>query len=658
MKPSRRWLIVLVALGGPRMAMGQNAGYEAHIDSVLRASDVLAESLFVAANGALARKDYEQAMELFRRVRQRVPDFAPATRRLAYIHSELGNHRLAVALLDSLLDRDSTAFTRSALATALVREPEGTKPTPAEVERAGWLIRLAIREAPDDPNVWGRAVEVAFAGAPPDTSLLRRAAQALVRLEPGEWQAWATVTQYGLMVDDPAIAAAALERAHALGMPPEVEQTFAGFLEASQQARQRTNAVWMGLEVLAAWILAFLLLFAIGVGLSHAALRAAGRALSDPTGGATGLDASLRSLYRAVLWGSSAFFYVSMPLLLVVVLATGGGLVYLLLRIGNVPVKLLLIIVVVTGVTAFAIVRGLFARHEDQDPGARADLGTQPRLRHVLDDVAQRIGTRPVDTVFLTPGTEVAVFERGDMRHQLQGRTERCLILGIGVLEGMTVRQLKSIFAHEYGHFSNRDTAGGGLALSVRRSLVSIARGIAEGGAAAWYNPAWLFLRAFHSVFMRISQGASRLQEVLADRWAASAYGSLAFEQGLTHVIETSVRFASGASRVIAEALEHHRPLVNLYQSHAASKPEADEQEAQDVKEAFDAEPSPYDSHPGPRQRLEWVRRYGSSGEAAEADDDLPAWSLLEGREALEESMTAHVRADLEARHGVEFVSS
>ena len=50
--------------------------------------------------------------------------------------------------------------------------------------------------------------------------------------------------------------------------------------------------------------------------------------------------------------------------------------------------------------------------------------------------------------------------------------------------------ELKAVLAHEYGHFANRDTAGGGFALAVRRAVLEMARTLAEGGAATWYNPA------------------------------------------------------------------------------------------------------------------------------------------------------------------------
>lgn len=654
---TRAAALLVAVLAFPAFAAGPDSTYEARIDSALRARDARAESLFAAANAALAAKNASLAADLFARVLQRVPDFAPATRRLAYSHLQLKNRSVAVELLDSLLTRDSTAFSRSALAGALVDHDQGTFPPEADVRRARALVFAAIAEAPDEPSVWTSAWEVALAHDPPDTTLLRRTALAMVRLLPGEWGAWLPLVQYGLFTDQPKVVSAALARAHALGMPPELEQQVVAYAAQRRGEHDRAIAMWAGVWLLVGWAVAFAALFAIGAGLSRAALRAASRSVGSATGEATGLDARLRQAYRVVLWGSGAFFYASMPLLLVVVLAVGGGLVYLMFSIGHVPVKLVFIVVLITGATALAILRGLFARYKDEDPGPKADLAAHPRLRATLDLVAGHIGTRPVDTVFLTPGTEVAVFERGGLRRQLQGHAERCLILGIGVLDGMTQRQLKSILAHEYGHFSNRDTAGGGLALSVRRSLMSIAMGIAQGGAAAWYNPAWLFLRAFHAVFMRISQGASRLQEVLADRWAAAAYGSLAFEQGLTHVIATSVRFDARVNRTIHEVLNEKKPLPNLYRYRPAASTEAETEEEAGVAKALDAEPTPYDSHPAPRQRLDWVRGYASPGLPVEAGDDEPAWNLLEGREALEEAMTAETRANVEARYDVKFAT-
>jgi Zn-dependent protease with chaperone function len=50
------------------------------------------------------------------------------------------------------------------------------------------------------------------------------------------------------------------------------------------------------------------------------------------------------------------------------------------------------------------------------------------------------------------------VLQRGSLIHQLQDRGERVLILGMASLNDLSQGQLRAILAHEYGHFTNRDT--------------------------------------------------------------------------------------------------------------------------------------------------------------------------------------------------------
>jgi Zn-dependent protease with chaperone function len=400
------------------------------------------------------------------------------------------------------------------------------------------------------------------------------------------------------------------------------------------------------LLVCGAWGGSLLLLLGLGALLSQATLRAAGRVPAQPSGEAQGSDAFLRRVYKAVLWLSCAYYWISIPLVVLAVVGLGGGLLYLFLKIGRIPIKLALIIVVLMVVTLVSIVKSLFARGGDDEPGLPLDLAGQPRLRALLDEVAGRVGTRPVDNVYLTPGTDLAVFERGGMLRQLRRRTERCLILGVGVLEGMKLGAFKAILAHEYGHFSNQDTAGGGFALAVRRSLFTMGQHLAEGGAAAWYNPAWLFFQGFHRVFLRISQGASRLQEVLADRWAAFTYGAAAFEQGLRHVIERSIYFGAHANAALGSALESRVPVRNLYRFEATALPDVSDLQ-KDIEAALQAEPSPYDSHPSPVDRFKWVHAIGGAGGDLSPADQTEVWDLFENREEIESTFTRAVCSGL-----------
>src|SRR4029079_311177 len=118
---------------------------------------------------------------------------------------------------------------------------------------------------------------------------------------------------------------------------------------------------------------------------------------------------------------------------------------------------------------------------------------------------------------------------------------------------------------------------GGALSLAVRRSMLQMIIALAENGAAAAYNPAWIFVTRFHGIFLRISQGASRLQEVLADRWAVFAYGSKPFVDGFEHVVARSVEHEARTQKTLAEVNNGDLALANFYTYEAESPVDATE---------------------------------------------------------------------------------
>lgn len=132
-----------------------------------------------------------------------------------------------------------------------------------------------------------------------------------------------------------------------------------------------------------------------------------------------------------------------------------------------------------------------------------------------------------------------------------------------------------------------------------------MARHLAEGGAATWHNPAWWFVNGFHRVFLRISQGASRLKEVLADRWAAFTYGAASSERGLGTSTSAWSFFDAHADIALNSAIEARTPITNLYQFSPAELPgQADL--SYKIDEELRRQPTPYDSHPAPLDRFAW----------------------------------------------------
>ncbi|MCP4537572.1 MAG: M48 family metalloprotease [Chloroflexi bacterium] len=295
--------------------------------------------------------------------------------------------------------------------------------------------------------------------------------------------------------------------------------------------------------------------------------------------------------------------------------------------------------------TLIAIVRSIFTRVKDEDPGHVLSRDEAPQLWSLAEDVAERVGTRPVDAIYVVPAPNIAVTERGGLVQKLRGAGQRCLILGLGTLPEMTQAQFKAILAHEYGHFSNRDTAGGNLARQVRFSMNRMAYGLAINGLARWYNPAWLFVNSFNRVFLRVTLGASRLQEILADRYAALAYGVENFVNGLTHVVRQSLLFSANINHKVDLATQSGTNLPNLYVPAALPDPLMEQLETK-IDTEMSRPTSAYDSHPSPQERFRLLRQLDVTNEVAENQE--PVWDLLADAEKLQSEMIAIVQADFE----------
>lgn len=653
------WAVVLSILPWTGLPAASGSGvvpqlldeFDAKIHAELRAKSAAAESVLSEADDARNRGDHRTAARLYAKVFEIEPTFVHALRRQGHEELALGEHAKAVSLLEKAVAIDRSGLNLSGLALALVTKPADSSVSADDQGRARKLAYEAAGREPDDPFV--QTVRARVAMATGDFGELDASVEALGRLAPDDVTTHYLRSLAAASHGDFDAAFASLELAHRAGLPDPAYRSLKESLGKARPLGPRL-ARW-GAITAGAWVAGALALFVVGVALSTAALKQSERMPQDPAAGPTALESNLRRAYRVILGICCVYYYLSIPILLVLVLGLGGGLLYGLLSVGHIPIKILFFILVVTVVTGWSILKSIVVRSTDGDPGERLDLDREPALREVLVNVAALVGTRPVDTVFMTPGTDIAVFERGGLVRKLRGTSERCLILGAGALEGMRIGPFQAVLAHEYGHFSNRDTAGGGLALSVRRSTIALATNLARSGAANWYNPAWLFVNGFHRVFLRISQGASRLQEVLADRWSALLFGGKAFEEGLRHVIDRSIRFDAHVDSTLREVIDERRPLVNLYryQPGAGGEPAALDKA---VREAIEREPSPYDSHPRPIDRFRWVAALGVTSAAGPADS-APVWSLFRDRDEIERRMTRLVRNAIAAAHGVEIAA-
>jgi Zn-dependent protease with chaperone function len=619
------------------------------IASEVAAQNVEAGKLFVEASDARSKGDLERAVELFKKVEALLPSSAHALRRHAGVLLALKRRDEALPLAETAYGLEQSPLNAAALADILLATPDHVE----QQKNLPRALKLARSAADKDSGEFTLTVWCQAELLSGNAEALERCAERLRPVQRETFNADYFIAMSQAMRGDFDDALESLDRAHAAGFPDEAYVSLRAKLR--QAAPLHQVLLKPALRVGGLWIAGMATLFVLGVILSRLTLARCERKPASRDGHARGGDALLHRLYAAVIGLSCGYYYLSIPLVIALVVLVGGGVIYAMFAVGQIPVKLVFLVGIFVFVTVAAALRSLFLRPVEVDPGMTIDLGDNPKLRSLLEEVAGRVGTRQVDTVYLTPGTDLAVIERGRLLTKLRGRGRRCLILGAAVLPGFRLRAFRAVLAHEYGHFINRDTAGGWMALAVRRSLYGFAVGLIQSGAAAWYNPAWWFVRGFERAFLRISLGASRLQEVLADRWAASAYGARAIEEGLCHAIEADFRFGLHCEAVVKDVTEQSHALSNLYRhDHGATLNEAEI--AQNVAAAIEREGSPYQSHPPPKKRIAWVEGIVASTPPS-MDDELDAWTLFSDGEKLQCLLTDDVRQVWSSRTGVDIAA-
>lgn len=613
----------------PRDQAKEKAIWE-ELEKAAPKAPLLVES-FKAATEALDKNDFPTAIQGFETVLQAVPDFDAAQRRLGLALIESGSVIKGTELLETAYARNASPENSGALARALAFPGDQTA-SKTNQKRALELVNGAARLHPSD--VYYQSLRAQIALTLDDALAFRDAQENLLRFHPDLMQAHLYTAIRAAGDSDWEKAEAEIKQAQALGLPDEVVQSF---LDSGVHTRvQVWHFFYWSLYLVGAWLVGLVGLFVLGKLFSNLTLRSIEEA--DPNGAASDKEVSLRSWYRRLINFAGVYYYISLPIVIFLLLAVVASIIYGFLMLGRIPIKLALILVIGALVTLYHSVRSLFIKIDGADPGRALQPEEAPGLWELTREVAQAVGTRPIDEIRITPGCDMAVYEKGSFRDKLHDRAKRILILGAGALNGMQQNAFRAVLAHEYGHFSHRDTAGGDVALRVEQDMSKFAISMAYAGQAVWYNIAYQFLRIYHFIFRRLSHGATRLQEVLADRVAVRNYGAAAFEEGLRHVIRRDVEFEFVASREIEAAQQAQRSLNNLYHLPDV-KGSQDETLIEDsINKVITRDTTEDDTHPSPVDRFRLASRIAFN---KILPPNAPVWDLFANREALTTELSA-----------------
>jgi Zn-dependent protease with chaperone function len=588
---------------------------------------------FKAATEALDKDNNQEAVRLYREVLKQAPGFDAAERRLGGALISLGQKEEGLKLLQTVSARRPSYNNVFSYARALAYPGPNQTSSVADKQHALMLLQQVLPLADDSAAL----TLIAQLDLDLDRAAdFRRISEQLSAKYPNEMQTHYFASLRAVMEEDWSKAEAELRQAQALGLPPDIAEQL---LNAGIRSRAQTwrYAFWLGV-LLVIWLIGLLALFGGGKLFSRLTLRSLENA--DPNVTASAHEISLRTWYKRLINFAGLYYYISLPVVIVLVIVAACAVVYGFWMIGFVPYKLVVILAIGALVTIYQSIRSLFIKLEHEDPGRALKAEEAPGLWALTREVAQAVGTRPIDEIRVTPGCEMAVYEKGKFRSKLHDEAKRILILGIATLNGMQQNALRAVLAHEYGHFSHRDTAGGEIALRVEQDMGKFAIAMALSGQAVWWNLAYQFLRLYHFIFSRLSYGATRLQEVLADRVAVRNYGAPAFEEGLRHVIRREVEFHRAATKEIDAASEQRRDITNLYQLPAAQD-NTDERMIQDeINDIITRPTKEDDSHPSPIDRFRLASRINST---PQLPADAPVWELFADRRALTEEMSGQI---------------
>jgi Zn-dependent protease with chaperone function len=359
--------------------------------------------------------------------------------------------------------------------------------------------------------------------------------------------------------------------------------------------------------VVAIWAGGWLLIDLVGRQTSKMVLSRIHETYLQRSATTSALDQLFMQFYRLIIWLAAGYFYLSLPVLVWVMLC-----IYINV---NRVIALTIVNVIILGGTSYtlffmlrSIAVGLNALRR-REPIQEQPENLLPRdantpLWQLVEEIAQQLNTRPIDLIYLRANATLGVYEFGSFWTRLRGRGQRVLIIGIWLLNYLSEPELRAAIAHEYGHFINQDTnQGGRVALDLRLSALMIIKRVAEYKYNNLFNPIWMFVLYVLPTIHRITQGASRFQEIIADRTAAALIGAVHITNCLQNLVFADLMFKHLVIAEIQLAEYEGRLLRNIYEL-----PPLPEEQMQKIvfltKEEIEQPTSIYDSHPAISDRI------------------------------------------------------
>ena len=310
----------------------------------------------------------------------------------------------------------------------------------------------------------------------------------------------------------------------------------------------------------------------------------------------------------------------------------------------NASANLMVWIIFICWLSAFGLLQGIFSTKRPRfvSKGRKLSRVDAAPLFDLLDELASKAGIASPAEVHLVPTMDVAVTEVGGF---FGYKSTRILIVGLPVLELLTIQEARAVLAHELGHFVGGDTRlSGVLAYTVEmfRSVKQTVRrkriGSGMFGFAREFREhlGHLIVDAYAAVFFRVMSASSRQQEIAADVLATRLAGRDAAKSALEKItladplypvyLLTNVRLAIDSDVMPSDLMDGFQ----IFREQFSKRDEFQKLQA----EVRSAKTVAHDTHPALAERLAVID--AQAVDIANDDPRLAVTLLSESREELD----------------------
>jgi Zn-dependent protease with chaperone function len=282
---------------------------------------------------------------------------------------------------------------------------------------------------------------------------------------------------------------------------------------------------------------------------------------------------------------------------------------------------------------AGAILWSIIPRPEHfQPPGPALEAGSNPRLFKELNDVASRVGEPMPHEVYLVPDVNAGVLQRGGF---MGSRGRRVMLLGLPLLQVLTVSEMRAVLAHEFGHYHGGDTKLAPWIYKTREAIIRTVRQLSGSSSVLHLPFVW-----YGQMFLRVTQAISRRQEFIADALAARTVGGGALTSGLRTVFGAALAYDGYWREEVVPVLSAGflPPLADGFAQFLREPRVADAVNRATQEEMTTPRVHPYDSHPSLPDRIKALEGLPPGPASV---NEPPALSLLENAPGIEPPLAA-----------------